>query len=176
MSIKINHQNKVFFLLAGTLLLLILSYFYAIKPSIDLYGENKKLQQKLSRVSTAPQQVKKYKGEIKSLNNQLGYVNKSGELSQDKILALIENFCREKNTYLTEYTQSILNTEKVYDIETNKIEITGTYNDIVKLIYEIEYKKGISKINSVQFEKRKEIKTKQNKLVATIYLQNINLK
>ncbi len=171
-----TYKTKNLIALLVTILFLFIAYHFAIKKSIDLYFENNTIHLRLEQVKNAPKLIADYKTTLVNLNNQLGYIGSENKLSQDKILELVEGFCEKNNSFLTEYSKTILNTNKAFNIETNVIEIDGKYTDIVKLIYEIEYNKNISKVNAVYFIKEKNISTKRTRLTATIYLQNINIK
>lgn len=176
MNQEITYKTKNIILLGLTILFAILTYKIAIKKTIDLQAENKQIENRLKQIEDAPYLLANYKNTLENLNNQLGYVGSKDKLSQDKILDIVESFCSQNNSFLSEYSKTILNNNKAFNIETNVIEIDGKYTDIVKLIYELEYKKNISKVNGVFFKKEKNRTTRKMRLTATIYLQNINIK
>lgn len=154
----------------------IVAYRFAVSKTLMLVNENRNLSARIIKAKDAPSVLLQYKNSLASINSQLGYVGTKDKLSQDKILELIEVFSKSNSTYLKEYSKTILNTDNVYNLETNVIEIEGNYSDIVRLIYEIEFVKNVSKVTAVYFDKQKNVTTKRTSLSATIYLQNINLK
>lgn len=176
MNNDLTYKTKNIIAVVATFIFGIIAYQFAIGKTMSLKEENDRFQTRMEKAKDAPTLLRQYKANLKSINSQLGYVGTNDQLSQDKILDLIENFSKSNNTYLKEYSKTILNTDNVYNLETNVIEIEGDYPDIVRLIYEIEFLQNVSKVTATYFIKQKNISTKKTTLTATIYLQNINIK
>ena len=101
--------------------------------------------------------------------------DKVGKVTRDQVNEIVKSI--SELIYNKEnYNIFQKNIDNVYNLETNVIEIEGSYTDMVRLIYEIEFIKNISKVTATYFIKQKDISTKKTRLTATIYLQNINIK
>jgi hypothetical protein len=154
MKSKWLYKTRVILLLTFSLLCIILLYYFFMHQTILLFKENKALKEKRLALVEAPSKFKHFQNQLIALDSQIGYISSKNELSQDKILELIETFCINHNCYLKEYSKTIINTDKAFNLETNKIEVEGTYLDLLNLIYELEYNKKISKVSSSCFKKQ----------------------
>jgi hypothetical protein len=92
---------------------------------------------------------------------------------QNSILEKIKSNGKTKNIVVTKVPEPHVFTELQYDIVTNIVECNGNYREIVKLIHYFENEFPQAKLSSVDFEVRKNIKSKKRKLYAKLCFQNI---
>ena len=97
----------------------------------------------------------------------------SGMDNQQLLLGIISDYCNENDLVLKDFPLPIIFNDKDYIIETNIFEIQGGFIKLLKLVYELEQKTIVGKVMSVNYEIKKNYKTKSYALTATIYLQNL---
>jgi hypothetical protein len=170
-NLTYQKKNK---LLAGVLVLaLILAYFLAIQNTIYAYKSYKENEEKVANANTAPQKVAYYKKKLADIENIIKKQQGTGMDNQQLLLSVVSDYCNENDLVLKEFPLPITSNDKDYTIETNIFEIQGGFIKLVKLVYELEQNTIVGKVMSVNYEIKKNYKTKSFALTATLYLQNI---
>lgn len=173
---QLTYKQKNKILLAGTILLVLISYFFSIQNTIDLYLEVEQQNQRLSTLNNYPQQLKNYMYQLKILNSRVEQYVREKDFSQDEILESLSLFCRENKLVIRSFPKSSLQEKEGFFIETHHFEVEGSYINLVKLLYQIEKVENLGRVASVYFESNIERKTKRKRLSVSIYLQNIRNK
>ena len=171
-NLTYSKKNRV--LIAGIVVFALLAYIFAFNKTIKLSNENRNLKNQLAQIENAPQRISALNHQLDELDTKLGYIRGDGALSQEAILSYVSNYCISKNIFLKEFSEPEISENSGYTVETNILQIEGSYAEILTLIYEIEHVERLSKIASLQFKKTKDRKTKRDKLIAAVHFQNIN--
>jgi len=173
---QMSYKNKYKFLIAGILILFIISYQLAIKKTILLYSDCTELQLKLKTIDEAPESILKTKNKIKQVDGMISSGDSSGTNFREMLLEKAGDFCQENNISIKEFPASIEESKNDYNIETNVIVLEGSFQNLLKFTYNVEQKYKIGKVASVNFASKYDITAKKNKLTEKIYVQNIKKK
>lgn len=111
--------------------------------------------------------------ELEGYNHQIGYTTNSDTSNQSRLLAYISEFASQHNTHINLLPKSLSSSENGYEVETNVVQLDGDFKEMLQLLYDIEQKKRLSKVVSVNFELKEDWITKSHRLLATVYFQNI---
>jgi len=168
---NLSYRKKNRLLLIISLLFLLIIYYIAISKTIHLSTETSELQQKADLISNISIKIQELK---QVLNEDIGM--SSDENSPGKMLALIGKLCKKWRLELKHYPKPITNDQNEYLVRTIVVKVGGKYVDIVRFIYDMENEKDVGRISSVTFNIEKIRKAKEEKLVASIYLQRIEQK
>lgn len=168
---KLNYTNKFRLLLVAGLLLIYVAYSFAFKRTIELNTQNKELSKTALQLETAPQKLNELKAKINKLEKN---VNAIGNKSvHELILDTISFHCSNNNLTIRQFPPPIIFNEPDYNVETNIIEIEGSFVNLVKLIFHLEQKVKIGKLVSCDFFIKTDNKTRSNALWCKLYIQNI---
>jgi hypothetical protein len=129
------------------------------------------MQVRVDSLSKMLSNVDEYKKKLTFIENIIQ--NDSSVNNQQKILNIVSDFCSKYELILKDFPQPIVYTEKKYIVETSIFEVEGEFHKLLKLVYELEQVNIVGKIMSVEYEIKRNYKTKSFALSATIYLLNI---
>ncbi len=154
----------------GFALLAIFAYSFSIHKTIVAYNTHQANKKALSEASTAPAQIQRFQAKLKQFNQSFQRI----EYDREELFEAVNTFCREHGLSLSKFHPEERTIQNDFEVITNQIEVQGAYNDMVKLVYELEYVQQLGHIASTKFDKTVNRRTKEETLTAVIYLQNIN--
>lgn len=157
----------------GAALILLFTWRLAFSKTWNLFQDNKKLSGQIEQAQQTPQGYQQLQKELVLMNEKIKRYN-STESNQEQIVAYISRYANENALKVIEIPKVSTEKEKGFTIETNTVKVQGGYKDIVRLIYQIEQREHLCHVVSTDFQRIQNVKTHQQYLVATLYLQNIN--
>jgi len=169
----LTYKQKNKYLIIVSLVFMLLIYVFALKNTFKLISDNSRLYEQLELIANAPEKMRTLQVKLNELDKQLGPFMYSDSLQQEYILELVSQFCAKNKLTLKEFPGSLIESKGDYDIETNVMKVSGRFQDLIKLVYNLEQELRIGKIASVDFETLKNRRTKRTYLLSTIYLQSI---
>ena len=107
------------------------------------------------------------------LNQILGGKQLTDTNTQQALLNVIANYCRDNKTVLREFPKAISKEKNDFVVETNFFTVEGDFVKLLSLVYLLEQKERIGRIASVFFQSKRDVRTKALSLSATIYVQNV---
>lgn len=149
-------------------------YFLAIEKSIVVAGEYRILKEQVQMASDAPRKITELQKQLAEIDHDMEKEQRTTVNVQEALLGFITNYCQNNKLILREFPKTIHINEKDFLIETNVFTVEGGFLKILPMIYLLEQKNKIGKIASVNFQTKKDFKTKNLALTATIYLQNVS--
>jgi hypothetical protein len=170
-NISYKKRNQVF--LWGGVALFLLIYKLTFSKTIALYSECIEMEQRIERASDAPIKIAELKKQSVRLESLAGSERPDEKNLQQLILGQVTSYCQENNVLLKEFPETIIQTEKDYEVETNCFTAEGSFDKLLRLVYVLEQKSKTGKISSVDFKTKLESRTNKLKLTATVYIQNI---
>ncbi len=170
---NLTYKKKVLYLIAGFVLLLILSYSLSIRRTVTLSKICNKLEEQKESLQNAPSKIREIGQELNNINTLIG---KDMHINMDVQSAILEktgHFCQQHQLTLNNFPKTHYYKDKDYLIMTNKLVVEGEFIKILKLIYLFEQKFQLGKIISIQFDKERDRKTKRMKLYGSLFIQNV---
>jgi uncharacterized protein involved in propanediol utilization len=168
-----SYKQKNQWLLLGTVLLLLVAYWFSFRKTIQAYRQNKTLTQQSEQIQSASftiQQLEQQLAKTK-INNTDG----SG-FNQTILFEKVSHFCESNQLNILTFDEPKIVQTDDYEVTTNYMEIEGGFKSITELTYELEQKLRLGRMASVHYELDFDRKTKQDFLIGRIYLQNIQNK
>ncbi len=169
-----NLQHKNIALGIGFLVLLWISYHFAIANTLLLKKEYKKLSNEKILFSNVPQQL----SNLKQQNTYYDSILKAKKIStsssfQNNLLQIITSFSEKHQLKVASFNEPHSITKDNAKLNTYAFTVSGNFTSILQLIYELEqqYKFGI--LLSINFKKKKNYRRNQQYLECTILLQRI---
>jgi hypothetical protein len=173
---QISYKKKNKMLIAVLIIGGLLIYSFAIKKTIALVNEVQANSDKINSAKNAPARSQALKKEIEKIDTKIGAFNKVQENEQQSLLELITDYSHTKGTVLREFPEVTRENNGSFIVETNRFVVEGNFQSLLDLVYLLEQNKVPGKIASVDYVLKKDLKTKEMALTATIYLQNIKKK
>lgn len=168
---KYKSWNKL--LLLGSPVLLIVLIFAVFSRTWDMYQENIDIRSKIERGESAPKLIGQMNQRLKVVQARFNAYAMDSIKNREYLLQVVSDFCKKNNLVLKEFPQIALEEHQNIGISTNTIVAEGNYINLLKLLYKLEYKVGVGRPASVDFEKYYDFKRKKEILQLTIYLQTI---
>ncbi len=167
---SISYQKKCIALGVLTLCLGIGAYKRSFRLAYDAYQNYEQAQAQLEHYNTASRKVQFLKNEIDLLDQLIGKQSISPNKVQHELLHFYTQHTKDVNLKaLGELHESQNNYFKVY---TNQLYLEGASNSLLALTYDYEKHFEYSRIVSLSFELKKELKTKKYQLIEQIIFQN----
>ena len=163
-----SYRQKNQWLLLGTVLLLLVAYWFSFRKTIQARQLNKNLTQQ-------SQQIKSAGFTIQQLEQQLAKtkINQEIPFNQTVLFEKVSQFCNDNQLEILTFDEPKTVLTDDYEVTTNYIEIEGDFKGITELVYELEQRLKLGRMASVHYELDFNRKTKSDFLVGKLYVQNI---
>lgn len=173
---KLTYKKKNLLLILIALLTAVIVYFFAIKKTIAVYHEFTVNKGKMEQAANAPLLAAQLEKELTVMDSKMASQNNRQENVDDAVLSLITTYCQNHHAVLLEFPETTYMEDGNLSIETRQFRIGGDFFTLINLVYLLEQKYNMGKLVSVNYQLKKDFKTKEMQLSATISLQNIKKK
>ncbi|MBI5542199.1 MAG: hypothetical protein HY951_19235 [Bacteroidia bacterium] len=167
-----TYHKKVKLLAIGVVVMLILSYYFSFRKTINSYSECQDYKDQLENIQTAPSEIADVEQQLASIERSVGMNPDTSTDFQKILLEKISGYCQQNYVVLREFPQTIYFNNQDFEVETNQVVVEGSFVKILTLVYNLEQKFRLGKIVSLRFATQKDYKTGSTKLYATLYFQN----
>lgn len=150
------------------------AFMFSFKNTIDVISQYGTLHDKVESIKDAPQKLTNLESKIKQMEHLL--IDADEVDTEQLLLEKTTNFCKNNGLLLVEFPQTSYTEYQGYQILTNKIALEGGFINQVRFIHDSEKTNRTGMVASIQVSKKKDIRTKKERLVSNIYFQNIKLK
>jgi hypothetical protein len=165
-----KQKNRVLLLIF--IVLAFASYKRSFVLSIIANEEIKQQELNLSKVENSEENLQQLFYSISVLDKTIGKTNLKPDRIQQEILNTLARYSKTYNVSL----ESIEETHKYknvdYSILSNEVILEGRFNNITKMIYDLELNFEFARLINVEFYKKKILSTKKTKLYAKILFQH----
>lgn len=170
---ELTYLRKNQLLIAAFVILLLLVYSLAIKKTIHESKQVADAEKKIELAVNAPLMAAQLQKELMLMNEKIGDKNLKGQNTAQTLLELVTNYCKNNRAVLREFPETNTSDQEGLRIETNRFVVEGNFSTLLNLVYLLEQKNKLGKISSVVYQLKKDFKTKNKVLIATVYLQNV---
>lgn len=164
-----DYKKRYKLLLGGAALFLLVAYWLAFHKTWNLRQEVVQLAQQRSNAGQLLQEIGYYEQQLAQLEAQQG----SSTFTQNQLFQSVTNFCQEHRLIIQALPESRIYPEQDLHILHNEIQVTGAFIPIVQLIYTLEQEEHLGRVVSVDFGSKRNPRSREEELIATIHLQNI---
>lgn len=165
-----SYKQKFFGVLLGLIILLLASYKKTYKHVFEAKSQLSLLNDKLLNVDNIYNEIFMLENEISSLDKIIGGHSNEPEQVQRQILDFVSNSKYDVN--ISSIGDTHIFEDREFKIYTNRIEIEGTYFDLMKLLYTIEKEFMSSKIMSAELFSVKNYRNNSKRLYLKLIFQN----
>lgn len=167
---NLTYKQKFFGVIIGFVILLLAAYKKTLRHTLASKQQLNIVEQRLEGVNDAYNDLANLRENVKILDNIIGGNNSEPQLVQRQLLNFITKQNFKANIVGIKDVHKYRNDE--FTIYTNQIEIQGSYNDLLNLLYMCEKNFKDSRILSAKFYTKKNYTTRKEKLYLNIILQN----
>jgi hypothetical protein len=151
----------------------IVIYQFSIRETLEQKNAYQAAIIQAAELAGAPQQIQQLHHELKALDRSLGNTNADSMDLPQLILEKVSTYCKQQGTELKKFPGSTVSIEQQYLVETTKFVVEGDFIKLLKLVYGFEQRYGLGKVVAVEFNVEKELRSRADRLEATLYIQNI---
>jgi len=167
---NLTYKQKFIALLAIAVFLGFAAYKRSFKFTIDAYNEYHELSDKLNEISSSSNTIQELDAEIRYFDNLLGKENVESVLVQQEILNFVTN--KSKSVHVFDLSEVHEASDNEFVIHTNQLTIEGSFEELLKIVYDFEKEFSYSRVVNTSFFKKKDFKTRRIKLYVKIIFQN----
>jgi hypothetical protein len=174
---NLSEKYKFYLLVAGLIILLVISYQVALKGTFQCIKNCRTLKEKAKTAAQMPQKVANLKKELNSLNGQYFDNIHSQNDAHEVILEKLSLLSSKYSTSVTGYPERHIFQTSFIQTETHTAILHGGFINLLHVLYQIEANERVGRIASVEYYTVIDYKTKITNLYSRIYIQNFrNLK
>ena len=168
---NLSYQQKTVGLIVIAIMLSITAYKRSFKLTINAFTELLEVEEQRHFLNSSHLNIKDLDQELLLLDELIGKKQMAPELVQQGILDFVSHHHNDmiKVHKLREIHTA---TDAKFKIYSNQLILEGTFNNLLKTIYNFEKQFQYARIVSVNFEKKKDYSSKKTKLFATLIFQN----
>lgn len=166
----ISYKKKFFTLIVLLIVLSITAYKRSFRLSIDAYKTLNSSKSKLADMSNSQQKIANLQIEVAYLDDIIGKEAANADLVQQEIL---NTLTKVENEVALVKLEEIHKAENDYfTIYTNRLILTGSYNNLLATAYAYEKKFEYSRVISISYYVDREPRSRIQKLYQQIIFQN----
>ncbi len=169
---NLSYKKRFIRLIIGAVLLIWVSFKFAIMPSVELKQNLNQLKVQLKSIENAPYKLQTINKRLTDIEKQIGDVSGT-EGSGGYLIDKVGEFCKRNRLVLNEIPEKHTFNKDEFKIETYKLVIQGSFINLVKLLHEVETKPVAGKVRSVTFESEYDLREKRKYLYGNFYIQSI---
>ena len=163
---SINPKDRFRALLFLICFFLVLIYQLRLKNTLELYHSYKQNKARVESAENAPKLIRQYESEIRKITQRIP----KHTYNRQDLFEMVNTFCRSHDLSLVNFYPEMRQEQKEFYTITNKIEVQGSYVDILKLSYHLEQ---YGHLASCHFQVEQEKRSKKRKLKCLLYLQHV---
>ena len=170
---NLTYKRKNLLLGVAAVLLVFIVYSLGVSKTIKAYHDYSDAKARMEMAQNAPLMAAQLERELILMDAKMGTTKAFKQNTAETLLNLITNYCQSNHAVLREFPRTTIDMQGDLTIETNQFVLEGNFATILKLIYNLEQKNKIGKVASVKYQLKKDFKTKEMVLTASVFIQNI---
>lgn len=168
---NLTYKKKFIYLIVGGAILLCLVYSFSINETIKLRSSYLEIKNRYDGVFDASASILFYERELNKIDSLIGDKNDKGNYTQEELLRRVTEFGREHNLTIINFPSPHSYIDNGYRVFTYETSISGAFNDLVRLLYELEIGNFPGVVKSADFELIKSPGQTHTMLVMTLFIQ-----
>jgi len=170
---NLTYKQKFIYLLVGGGLFLFLVYVFSVNETLKLRSSYIELKKRYDGVFNASSSILFYERELIKIDSLVGSENDKGNYTQEELLSKVTEFGRAHNLTVISFPAPHEYIDNGYKVFTYEAAISGKFNDLLRLLYELEIGNYPGIVKSVDFELAKSPGQLRTMLIMTLFIQEI---
>lgn len=156
----------------GVVLVFVLAYQFAIKNTFQEKQRLNELQKEQQLVNNIPKQIQNLSDTKKKYQEVYSNFRKGRSFDDNSLINRINEFKNDATIEIVEFTEPLFYEDKGIKYINYKFTVSGSFNDLINLIYTIEHVERYGLILHIDMYKKKLPKSKEEKLYCEIVLKS----
>lgn len=152
---------------------LILSYKFAISPTLRLRTEYIDLKKEDQLYKNSPKQISVLMSQQKEFDSLLSKMNLGSISMENNLLRILNLQADSQNIKVMDFNDPHVLEGNGRAINTFDFTLEGDFTDLLKSIYVVEQKNSLGEIAHLHFKKQKNYRTKKNFLTSRVFVQQV---
>lgn len=170
---KLIPKHKAYLSVVVLLLILFVVYKLAFQKTWETKRQCETYQKQINRGSQIDTRLELLSTQLNKVNAKTQDFVVSNKEPHEMVLAVVSEYCMSHKVKLFQFPRTEIEEVKGHAIGTFYFEVTGSFEQLLKLLYLLENETIVTKITSVDFYKKKNKVTKKEQLYLRVYCQNI---
>lgn len=166
-----SKQKNIIYVVAF-IVVLIMCYKLAISNTLELKNTYQELKAEETIFESLPKEMNNLKQKKVYYDSILKKYSLHESSFQNNLLATLNEFAEKNNVKIVDFLAPHIFKYENYTDFSYQFKLQGNYNDMLRLIYEIETQYRFGEIAHLSFEKKKDFKRNKNFLEASVILKN----
>ena len=167
------YQKKFLCLIAGTIVLVVIAYQFAIKKSIQLSQQNRALKKQVHMIQNAPEKLKALRERNAYYDAFIVETEDRTSNKRNDLMAASSDYCVKNNISIREVPTPVVEKVNDYIIETNRFTLKGKFKNLLQYVHYLEREENHGAIRSVRFYAHKPPREQEKELLLDVYIQNL---
>lgn len=164
-------RKKIYYILTGVPLFLLLCYQLAFAKTFSLYRENRLLEQKIDRISSSMNQLK-VTDPGTWMSDSVVLLFKMNAASENRLLDSISKRCQAYGAVITDFPPVTIHEQNKVKVATTNVVVKGSFHSLVRLMNSMEKGQGGNLSSSSLFVKE-DMYTKKKELYLSLIFQGV---
>ena len=170
---QLTYKQKNILLLVSGCLFTVIMYQLSIKETLEKKEACETALVQAQLLANAPNSIASLNGQLAAMRKKVGYAHTDSMDTQQLVLEKVTAYCEDQRVELKKFPKPLLENAQNYQVETIQFVVEGGFIPLLKLIYEFEQTDHLGKVVSVDFNVKKELRSRKERLYATFFIQNI---
>jgi hypothetical protein len=169
-----TNRNRNIALIIGFFVAILICYQLAFSKTFELRSEYQELSKEELLFKNIPKQLSILKQKEQFYDSILSKNQLKSSSIQNNLLNTINNYAQNNNLKVVSFLEPHIHIQNEgLTIKIYQFTLEGDYNSILKVIYHLEQKTKFGEIINLQFEKKKNFKTGNYYLQASVLLKSL---
>ena len=171
-----KQRHKNISLVLGLLLLLFIAYRYSFSKTLAICKEVDKLESQRQSYQSAPIQLAALANKEKQLDKILHTHNVAGNSVQQNLLKALNVLSTDLGFIIVSFEEphQFINETTQQKYATFNFVLQGDYQSLLKAVYALEQDYSFGNVIQVDFQKKKNFRTRTSHLQCQVLLQRLN--
>ncbi|MAB49467.1 MAG: hypothetical protein CMC05_12640 [Flavobacteriaceae bacterium] len=167
-----SSKQKNIALIVGFIAILYICYLLAVSKTLEQEEQYNTLTKEVLLSKNAPKQLSLLKQKEVYYDSLLTKYQLDGSSIQNNLLKVINSYADANNLKVVSFLEPHVISQNDLSIKTYDFTLEGLYNDINKLIYQLEQQTKFGEIVNLHFEKKKNFRTGRYYLQVRVLLKS----
>ena len=167
----LTYQQKNRGLLAGTLILAILSYGMAFGPTWEQFQLYRQLQAKSQQMTRIPPSLNALRTQIEHFQSIKQQFSLDTLAKSDPLLDQLSIACAHHGVMLSKLPHSVQSQTNGFVLETRQVRLRGTFLNLLQVIHVLEKSPAVGRVSSAHFQIEENYQNQSVYLYVNLYVQ-----
>jgi len=170
-----TQRSKNIALILAFIVMLIVSYKLSISETVSSYKSVEELRIQAENSKTIGSRFNSLKRQEAYFDSILGANQIKSNSTQNNLLDFLNSQSEKKSFSITTFNEPHIIKNDLSKISSYSFKLSGSFNDILSVIYSLEQEYNFGKVSHLDFEKKKDYRKNRNYLECFVIIEGLDL-